>query len=75
MAAEQGDAEAQMMLGAAYHLGLGIARDQAQAFHWLKRAASQGNDLAAGFLRRVDDIITPEERRAADHLPAAGKAP
>src|SRR5262249_32865700 len=68
LAAEQSDAEAQMMLGASYHLGLGVAKDQAQAFRWLTQAAGHGNDLAAGFLRRVEGVITADERAAAHQL-------
>jgi hypothetical protein len=64
-----------MMLGAAFHLGLGIAKDQAQALRWLTLAAGRGNELAAGFLRRVETVITPEERAAAQGLLAADGPP
>jgi hypothetical protein len=63
-----------MMLGAAYHLGLGVPRDQAQAFRWLSRAATQGNEQASGFLRRVEPVITTGERAEAERLLAAGDA-
>jgi hypothetical protein len=61
-----------MMLGAAYHLGLGLPRDQAQAFRWLTRAATQGNEQASGFLNRVEPVISPAERAEAERLLAAG---
>ena len=61
-----------MMLGAAYHMGVGIPKDQAQAFRWLTRAAAQGNEPAIGFLRRVELSILAEERATAERLLAAG---
>ena len=42
-AAEQGDAAEQNNLGAAYHEGLGVPQDYAQAVKWYRRAAEQGN--------------------------------
>jgi TPR repeat protein len=41
-AAEQGDALAQLDLGARYYEGRGIARDDAEAAKWFRRAALQG---------------------------------
>ena len=42
MAAEQGDAEAQMAVGASYSTGhRGVKRDLAEAVQWLKKSASQ----------------------------------
>ena len=41
--AEQGDAEAQSMLGFMYHHGEGVAQDDAQAVKWHRKAAGQGN--------------------------------
>jgi hypothetical protein len=64
-----------MMLGAAYHLGLGIAKDQARAFCWLSRAARHGNGLAGGFLRRVEMVITADERVAGQRWLAGGDTP
>jgi len=40
--AEQGDADAQEMLGSFYSAGLGVAKDDAQAMVWLGKAAEQG---------------------------------
>jgi TPR repeat protein len=40
--AEQGDAWAQLNLGAAYDNGLGVERDVEQAIHWYRKAAEQG---------------------------------
>ena len=41
-AAEEGSAEAKLGLGTLYDLGLGVARDPAQAFRWYLEAADEG---------------------------------
>ena len=45
--ARAGDSVCQDMLGVLYSEGLGVARDQAAAFHWFELAAAQGNPTAA----------------------------
>ncbi|KGM29994.1 hypothetical protein P409_35725 [Inquilinus limosus MP06] len=50
MAAERGDADAQAMLGAAYHLGSGVPKDPVQALAWLQRGQAGGSALAGRFL-------------------------
>ena len=40
--AEQGDAEAQSVLGLMYSLGLGVPQDKHEAVKWYRRAAEQG---------------------------------
>jgi TPR repeat protein len=40
--AEQGDAWAQLNLGAAYDNGIGVERDIDKALHWYQKAAEQG---------------------------------
>ena len=45
-AAEQGDVEAQVKLGAAYHNGEGVEQDFAEAVKWFRLAAAQGNAQA-----------------------------
>ncbi|MFZ0913288.1 MAG: tetratricopeptide repeat protein [Candidatus Korobacteraceae bacterium] len=45
-AAEQGDAKAQMVLGALYSGGQGVPQDKAQAVLWTRKAAEQGNAQA-----------------------------
>ena len=42
-AAEQGDADAQLLLGIKYELGKGVAQDDKQAVAWYRKAAEQGN--------------------------------
>ncbi len=41
--AEKGDAEAQCGVGKCYGDGLGVARDEAEAVKWFRKAAEQGN--------------------------------
>ncbi len=40
--ADQGDANAQVMLGGMYAEGQGVAQDYAEALHWFRKAAEQG---------------------------------
>jgi TPR repeat protein len=46
LAAEQGDAQAQLNLGVAYYSGEGLARDEAEAVKWFRQAAEQGEAKA-----------------------------
>jgi len=41
--AEQGNADAQFLLGKMYWMGQGVLKDGAQAMKWLKASATQGN--------------------------------
>lgn len=43
LAAEQGNAEAQISLGYMYRRGQGVPRDYTEALRWLRLAAEQGN--------------------------------
>ena len=51
-AAEQSDAKAQVLLGAMYFDGRGVAQDDQQAVAWFRKAAEQGN-VDAQFLLGV----------------------
>jgi hypothetical protein len=44
--ADQGDADAQWLMGVRYHDGEGVPQDDAQAMQWFLRAAEQGNVAA-----------------------------
>jgi hypothetical protein len=44
--AEQGNVDAQMSLGAMYHNGLGVAKDEQKAGEWYLKAAEQGSKIA-----------------------------
>ena len=49
-AADEGDAEAQAMVGILYARGLGVERDDAQALQWFFKAANQGSARALSLL-------------------------
>ena len=49
-AAEQGNATAQFKLGGLYSLGLGVPRDDVQAYAWMKIGAAQIGDEKSGKL-------------------------
>lgn len=42
-AAEQGNVDAQLVLGSMYYSGEGVTRDYSKAVYWLRKAAEQGN--------------------------------
>ena len=46
MAAEQGDVDAQGLLGEMYLHGRGVAQDDKQAVAWTRKAAEQGEAIA-----------------------------
>ena len=46
LAAEQGHAESQYLLSTIYDAGLGVAKDDAYAAHWERKAAEQGHAYA-----------------------------
>jgi len=48
--AEQGDEEAQLIVGKMYMIGQGVEKDSEQAIKWFKAAAGQGNADAQFFL-------------------------
>jgi TPR repeat protein len=64
--AQNGDAEAQCLLGNIYQLGLGdIAIDEAAAIQWYHRAANQGYSVATNNLA---GMLWPVSREAATAL-------
>ncbi len=64
--AQQGDAEAQCLLGNIYQLGLGeTAIDEAAAIQWYHRAANQGYSVATNNLA---GMLWPISREAATAL-------
>ena len=68
MAAEQGDADAQTLLGALYAAGRGVARDFASAYMWLSLAAAQGTDQARQVLDSIERQMTPQQRDEAQRM-------
>jgi len=53
LAAAQGNTAAQTNLGAMYHLGLGVAKDDAQAAKWYQAPAKQGDIIAEFMLAQI----------------------
>ena len=51
--AEQGNQEAQLIVGKMYMIGQGVEKDSEQAIHWFKAAAGQGNTDAQFFLGAI----------------------
>ena len=51
--AEQGDAEAQCIIGNMYDLGLGIESNVLEAVKWYKKSASQGYGVASNNLGTI----------------------
>ena len=45
-AAQQGDPDAQAILGTMYKRGWGVERNDSQAYEWLEKSAKQGNKMA-----------------------------
>jgi TPR repeat protein len=60
-AAARGDADAQAMLGAAFHLGAGVSRDPVAAMTWLLRGQKGGSGLATPFLEAVRASLAPAQ--------------
>jgi hypothetical protein len=64
------------MLGAAHHLGRGVALDRVTALAWLLRGEAGGSTLAARFLGAARAALSPDEiaeaeRWAKQALPGA----
>lgn len=70
--AERGDAEAQCIVGNIYHLGLGVAKNGAEALKWYKESAKQGyavasNNLAGIYLTGDCDVEIDREEAVKWH--------
>ncbi len=63
LAAEQGDADAQFSLGAAYVQGTDVGLDLVEAERWFRRAAEQGHAGAQTVLRELYRFIRPLRNR------------
>lgn len=64
--AENGDAEAQCLLGNIYQLGLGsVAVDEMQAIRWYHRSANQGYSVATN---NLGGMVWPMSSDAASAL-------
>lgn len=75
--AKRGDSEAQFKIGTAYHEGLGVLRDYAEAARWWRKAAMQGHANAQynlGVMYHQGEGIRQDQaegamwwRKAAEH--------
>ena len=67
--AEQGDSKAQYALGFCYYSGTGVAKDDAEAVKWYRKAAEQGNTDAQfdlGVVTKDDVEAVKWYRKAAE---------
>jgi len=60
--AEQGDADAQANLGVRYAIGLGVPKDEAEAYKWMLLAGSQGHEGAKKHITIIERTLTPTQR-------------
>ncbi len=73
-AANAGSANAQLLLGRAYHFGLGVPADQRASFIWLQKSAAGG--LADGerhlaWMYEFGEGVTADRRKALHHYDRA----
>lgn len=74
--AEQGNADAQMLLGIMYHDGNGVPQDYAQAARWMQKAAEQNNATAAfalGAMYRNGEGVPKDDAAAVRWLEKAAR--
>ena len=64
LAAEQGDATGQYLLGLMYDKGFGVSRDLVQAYKWLNLAASHGPKNNREYFIRLRDAVASKMTRA-----------
>ena len=67
LAAAQGNAGAQTIIGSMYYYGRGVIQDYAEAFKWYKLAAAQGHAQAQfdiGLMYRNGEGVLPNDVRA-----------
>jgi hypothetical protein len=70
ISAEQGNTEAQMMLGILYAEGEGVLQNYVEAHKWFNLSASRGNAQAKKARDKVAEKMTPEQISAAQRLAA-----
>ena len=72
--AEQGNADAQLLLGIMYHDGNGVPQDYAQAARWMQKAAEQDNataEFALGVMYHNGDGVPKDDAAAVRWLEKA----
>ncbi len=66
--ANEGNPEAQYILGSMYAQGKGVLQDYAQAHAWFNLAASQGHDKASLYRDEIAQKMTPNQVARAQQL-------
>ena len=61
LAAEQGDAFAQSMLGLMYNFGMGVPQDYVLSHMWNNLAAAQGDEDAVENRDSIAEKMTPQD--------------
>jgi hypothetical protein len=61
LAAEQGDASAQLNLGEIYLKGQGVTQDYTRAYMWWEIAASQGDENAVKNSEKNQELLIPSQ--------------
>ena len=70
MAAEQGNADAQLNVGQIYWLGKGVSEDYVLAYMWLDLAANQGYGLSDNNKTTLAKRMTPDQIAKAEEMSA-----
>lgn len=68
LAAEKGDADAQIEMGVLYEFGFNLPKNNVTALAWYLRAAEQGNAFALKRRDMIQSGMSPEEIEAAQKL-------
>src|SRR5262249_36761294 len=68
LAADQGHAIAQSMLGSMYNIGLGVPHDRVLAYMWTSLAEAQGDQKAAKRLKDMAAKMTPTQIAKAQKM-------
>ena len=69
--AEQGNTQAQYLLGRRYYFGDGVPQDRGKAFEWQTRAADQGHATAQyvlGLLYSAGDGVPQDKKKAVEWI-------
>lgn len=73
-AAEQGHKDAQYHLGRMFEEGIGMRRDDAQAYAWYSIAFANGYQMAGDKAKKIAGKLSPKQREEADRIIEANKA-
>ena len=65
---EKGDAGAQLLLGGMYLYGIGVPKDEAEAYKWYLLAGAQGDEQAKKSIADIEKDLTPAQRAEGKRL-------